>query len=72
MRPIVNPGMPTPLGMAYYLPNPTTGKATEFDDCQQEDAVRPRHPTVSHRRLLGSGGAAGPGGGRPSGALVFL
>jgi hypothetical protein len=35
MRPIVNPGMPTPLGFGYYLPNPTTGKAVEFDDCQQ-------------------------------------
>jgi hypothetical protein len=35
MRPIVNPGMPTPLGMAYYLPNPSSGKSVEFDDCQQ-------------------------------------
>lgn len=35
MRPIVNPGMPTPLGFAYYLPNLSTGKAVEFDDCQQ-------------------------------------
>jgi hypothetical protein len=35
MRPIVNPGMPTPLGMAYYLPNPSGGKAVEFDDCEQ-------------------------------------
>jgi hypothetical protein len=35
MRPIVNPGMPTPLGFGYYLVNPSTGKAVEFDDCQQ-------------------------------------
>lgn len=34
MRPIVNPGMPTPLGFGYYLVNPSTGKALEFDDCQ--------------------------------------
>jgi hypothetical protein len=39
MRPIVNPGMPTPLGFAYYLPNPSTGKATEFDDCQQTTGI---------------------------------
>lgn len=35
MRPIVNPFMPTPPGLAYYLPNLSTGKAVEFDDCQQ-------------------------------------
>ena len=35
MRPLVNPGMPTPLGFAYYLPNLSTGRAVEFDDCQQ-------------------------------------
>jgi hypothetical protein len=35
MRPIVNLGMPTPLGFGYYLVNPSTGKAVEFDDCQQ-------------------------------------
>jgi len=35
MRPLVNPGMPTPLGFGYYLPNLSTGKAVEFDDCQQ-------------------------------------
>ncbi len=34
MRPLVNPGMPTPLGFAYYLPDPS-GKKVEFDDCQQ-------------------------------------
>ena len=37
MRPLVNPGMPTPLGLAYYLPNPSTGEAVEFDDCRAED-----------------------------------
>ena len=36
MRPLVNPFMPTPLGSAYYLPNPSTGKAVEFDDCEQK------------------------------------
>jgi hypothetical protein len=36
MRPIVNPFMPTPLGLAYYLPNPFTGQAVEFDDCEQK------------------------------------
>jgi hypothetical protein len=35
MRPLVNPGMPTPLGFGYYLPDLSTGKAVEFDDCQQ-------------------------------------
>jgi hypothetical protein len=35
MRPIVNPFMPTPLRMAYYLPNPSTDETVEFDDCQQ-------------------------------------
>jgi hypothetical protein len=35
MRPLVNPGMPTPLGWGYYLVNPSTKKAIEFDDCQQ-------------------------------------
>jgi hypothetical protein len=39
MRPLVNPGMPTPLGLAYYLPNRSTGKAVEFDDCQQKTGV---------------------------------
>ena len=36
MRPLVNPFMPTPLGLAYYLTNPGTGKAVEFDDCEQK------------------------------------
>jgi hypothetical protein len=36
MRPLVNPFMPTPLGSAYYLPNPSTGEAVEFDDCEQK------------------------------------
>jgi len=35
MRPLVNPGMPTPLGFGYYLPNLSSGRAVEFDDCQQ-------------------------------------
>jgi hypothetical protein len=35
MRPIVNPFMPTPLGFAYYLTDPVTGKPVEFDDCKQ-------------------------------------
>jgi hypothetical protein len=45
MRPIVNPFMPTPLGMAYYLTNPSIGKPVEFDDCQQEtgDMVDYKH-----------------------------
>jgi hypothetical protein len=45
MRPLVNPGMPTPLGWGYYLMDPSTGKAVEFDDCQQEtgDMVDYKH-----------------------------
>ena len=39
MRPIVNPGMPTPLGLGYYLLNRSTGKAIEFDDCQQKTGI---------------------------------
>ena len=39
MRPLVNPFMPTPLGSAYYLPNPSTGKAVEFDDCEQKSGT---------------------------------
>jgi hypothetical protein len=39
MRPIVNPDTPTPLGMAYYLPNSSSGKAVEFDDCQQTTGI---------------------------------
>lgn len=35
MRPIVNPFMPTPFGLAYYLPD-SAGKAVEFDDCEQK------------------------------------
>ena len=34
MRPLVNPFMPTPLGFAYFLMHPS-GKAVEFDDCEQ-------------------------------------
>ena len=34
MRPLVNPGMPTPLGWGYYLAIPDGGKKVEFDDCQ--------------------------------------
>jgi hypothetical protein len=45
MRPLVSPGMPTPLGWGYYLMDPSTGKAVEFDDCQQEtgDMVDYKH-----------------------------
>jgi hypothetical protein len=32
MRPLVNPGMPTPLGFAYYLPDRSTADTVEFDD----------------------------------------
>src|SRR5262245_60499374 len=39
MRPIVNPFMPTPLGMAYYLPKWSTGEAVEFDDCEQKSGT---------------------------------
>lgn len=39
MSPLVNPGMPTPLGWGYYLVNPYTGKAVEFDDCQQTTGI---------------------------------
>jgi hypothetical protein len=38
MRPLVNPGMPSPLGWGYYLENPD-GKAVEFDDCQQMTGI---------------------------------
>lgn len=31
-----NPGNPTPPGMAYYLPDPETGKSVSFDDCQRD------------------------------------
>jgi hypothetical protein len=45
MRPLVNPGMPTPLGFGYYLMDPSTRKAVEFDDCQQDsgDMVDYKH-----------------------------
>jgi hypothetical protein len=36
MRPIVNPFMPTPPALAYYLPKRFTGEAVEFDDCEQK------------------------------------
>jgi hypothetical protein len=39
MRPLVNPGMPTPLGFGYYLMNPSAGKPVEFDDCQQMTGI---------------------------------
>jgi hypothetical protein len=39
MRPLINPGMPTPLGLAYYLPDRSTGEAVEFDDCQQRTGI---------------------------------
>jgi hypothetical protein len=39
MRPLVNPGIPTPLGWGYYLMNPSTGKPVEFDDCQQKTGI---------------------------------
>jgi hypothetical protein len=39
MRPIVNPFMPTPLGMAYYLPKRFSGEAVEFDDCEQKTGI---------------------------------
>jgi len=38
MRPLVNPFMPTPLGLAYYLPDPA-GKAVQFDDCEQKSGT---------------------------------
>ncbi len=83
MRPLVNPGMPTPLGFGYYLPNLSTGKAVEFDDCQQTTGrmidYKDRYwktlsdlGKVFHKAALGAGGEAGPSGWRPTGALVFL
>jgi hypothetical protein len=39
MRPIVDPFMPTPLGMAYYLPKWSTGEGVEFDDCEQKSGT---------------------------------
>jgi hypothetical protein len=39
MRPIVNPFMPTALGMAYYLPKRFSSEAVEFDDCEQKSGT---------------------------------
>jgi hypothetical protein len=40
MRPLVNPGMPTPLGWGYYLKIPDSGgKSVEFDDCQHVTGI---------------------------------
>jgi hypothetical protein len=39
MRPLVNPGMPTPLGFGHYLPNSSTRRPVEFDDCQQRTGI---------------------------------
>jgi hypothetical protein len=39
MRPIVNPFMPTPLGLGYKLMSPSTGEAVEFDDCEQRSGT---------------------------------
>lgn len=39
MRPIVNPFMPTPPGLAYYLPQWSTGEVVEFDDCEQNSGT---------------------------------
>lgn len=36
MRSIVNPFMPTPLGWGYKLFDLRSGKAVEFDDCEQK------------------------------------
>jgi hypothetical protein len=38
MRSLVNPFMPTPLGLAFYLPD-SAGQAVEFDDCQQKSGT---------------------------------
>jgi hypothetical protein len=36
IRGLINPGSPTPPGLAYYLPNPNdSGKMVSYDDCQR-------------------------------------
>jgi hypothetical protein len=75
MRPIVNPFMPTPLRMAYYLPNPSTDETVEFDDCQSDDrfhdrlqtsvlasAHEPQDSEIHCSTTLGEGTAAGRSG----------
>jgi hypothetical protein len=39
MRPLINPFMPTPLGLAYYLPKWSTGEAVEFDGRDQKSGT---------------------------------
>jgi hypothetical protein len=47
MRPLVNPGMPTQLGFAYYLPNLSTGKGSRIRrlsaDDRQNDCYKDRY-----------------------------
>jgi hypothetical protein len=39
MKSLFNPGHPTPDGMAYYVPNPASGKLPAIDDCQQQTRI---------------------------------
>jgi hypothetical protein len=39
MKSLFNPGHPTPDGMAYYVPNPKSGKLPAIDDCQQQTGM---------------------------------
>jgi hypothetical protein len=84
MRSIVNPFMPTPLGWGYKAFDLRSGKAVEFDDCEQktgtmidykdrywEILTKPRHQQLRHRRTYESGATPNQRCGSAPYPLVF-
>jgi hypothetical protein len=40
LKPLINPGAPTPSGYAYFLPNPGPGsRFVSYDDCEKKTSI---------------------------------
>lgn len=54
MKPLVNPGNPTPSGFGVRVTNPLTGATAMFDDCQRRSGVLFDYKGVTYAKLLSS------------------
>ena len=54
MKPLINPGNPTPSGFGVKLFNPASGEFVYFDDCQRRSGVLFEYKGVKYVDLLGS------------------
>lgn len=61
MKQYLNPGNPTPSGMAYYFVNPRNGTAYAIDDCQQSTGALAEYKGETYEKMVKEGGGLARG-----------